>query len=170
MSGHLPLSKEHQQEGSYDKPPSPVASTFLFPEAAATAPTLVSSSTSDAEITSVELEFFRRHQRNNRDFGAELVRDSSNGKPLLDHNSKPITVSKMLATKPLKRDLCTRPGPGNRQLTYMSGDAVTRTLNDVFGFDGWSLEVKNTNREVRKKNAMEIYIIVCSISFPPPPF
>jgi DNA recombination protein Rad52 len=29
----------------------------------------------------------------------------------------------------------------------MSGDSVTRTLNDVFGFDGWSLEVKKSERQ-----------------------
>eukprot|EP00957_Ditylum_brightwellii_P088062 6708588-Ditylum_brightwellii.AAC.1 len=57
----------------------------------------------------------------------------------------------MLSTKPLKADLMTRPGPGGRKLTYMSGDSVTRTLNDIFGFDGWSLEIKATNREVRNE-------------------
>ena len=55
----------------------------------------------------------------------------------------------MLSTKPLRGELATRPGPGNRKLTYLSGDSVTRTLNDIFGFDGWCLEVKDTKREVR---------------------
>ena len=53
----------------------------------------------------------------------------------------------MLATKPLRSELQQRPGPGNKKLTYLSGDSVTRTLNDVFGFDGWCLEVKETRRE-----------------------
>ncbi|EED86713.1 predicted protein [Thalassiosira pseudonana CCMP1335] len=29
----------------------------------------------------------------------------------------------------------------------MSGDVITRTLNEAFGFDGWCLEVKSTTRE-----------------------
>ena len=73
------------------------------------------------------------------------------GTPLLDHNGKTIPIAKMLATKPLRHELMTRPGPGNRKLTYLSGDSVTRTLNDIFGFDGWCLEVKETKREVRKR-------------------
>jgi hypothetical protein len=82
-----------------------------------------------------------------RTFGAEPVLNPD-GTPLLDHNNQIIPVEKLLATKPLKGELSTRPGPGGRKLTYMSGDSVTRTLNDIFGFDGWSLEIKNTNREV----------------------
>lgn len=35
------------------------------------------------------------------------------------------------------------------KLSYMSGDVITRTLNEAFGFDGWCLEVKSTTREVR---------------------
>ena len=68
---------------------------------------------------------------------------------MLDHNQNTITIAKMLSTKPLRGELATRPGPGNRKLTYLSGDSVTRTLNDIFGFDGWCLEVKDTKREVR---------------------
>ena len=101
------------------------------------------------EIANAELAALQNYQQQQYNFGSEPVIDPSDGTPLLDHNLVPISVAKMLATKPLKRDLCTRPGPGNRQLTYMSGDSVTRTLNDVFGFDGWCLEVKNSNREVR---------------------
>lgn len=58
----------------------------------------------------------------------------------------------MLSTKPLRHELATRPGPGNRKLTYLSGDSVTRTLNDIFGFDGWCLEVKETKREACEKD------------------
>ncbi len=71
------------------------------------------------------------------------------GTPLLDHTQNVVTVAKMLATKPLKHELATRPGPGGKKLTYLSGDSVTRTLNDIFGFDGWCLEVKERKREVR---------------------
>jgi DNA repair and recombination protein RAD52 len=82
-------------------------------------------------------------------FGSEYVRNHD-GSMLLDHKSRPITIAKILATKPLRHELATRPGPGNRKLTYMSGDSVTRILNDVFGFDGWCLEVKSANRVVRR--------------------
>lgn len=63
----------------------------------------------------------------------------------------------MLATKPLKSELMTRKGPANRNLTYLSGDSVTRTLNDIFGFDGWCLEVKETRRESCEKDDRERY-------------
>jgi len=79
-------------------------------------------------------------------FGAESVQNPD-GTALLDHNNNPIPIAKLLATKPLRSELSTRPGPGNRKLTYMSGDSITRTLNDVFGFDGWCLEIKDKNRE-----------------------
>ena len=86
------------------------------------------------------------------------------GTPLLDHNQKVIPIAKMLATKPLRNELATRPGPGNRKLTYLSGDSVTRTLNDIFGFDGWCLEVKETKREVKPKMLIHIiYSCVCDV-------
>lgn len=78
----------------------------------------------------------------------EWVRNTD-GTPLIDHRGRPITVDRMLATKPLRGELSTRPGPGNRKLTYLSGEGVTRTLNDIFGFDGWNLDIKTTQREVR---------------------
>ena len=77
----------------------------------------------------------------------ELMRNPD-GTLMMDHNNRTVSIEKILATKPLKSELSTRPGPGNRKLTYMSGDSVTRTLNDIFGFDGWCLEIKNTRREV----------------------
>ena len=63
----------------------------------------------------------------------------------------------MLATRPLRNELQTRPGPGNRKLVYLSGDSVTRTLNDVFGFDGWSLEVKKSERQDFTKDSKGRY-------------
>ena len=79
------------------------------------------------------------------------------GSPLLDHENKPIPMAKLLATKPLRSELLTRPGPGNRKLTYLSGDSVTRTLNDIFGFDGWCLEVKETKRESCERDDKKRY-------------
>eukprot|EP00544_Gedaniella_sp_CCMP2646_P000174 CAMPEP_0202509328 /NCGR_PEP_ID=MMETSP1361-20130828/52715_1 /ASSEMBLY_ACC=CAM_ASM_000849 /TAXON_ID=210615 /ORGANISM="Staurosira complex sp., Strain CCMP2646" /LENGTH=489 /DNA_ID=CAMNT_0049143545 /DNA_START=44 /DNA_END=1513 /DNA_ORIENTATION=- len=76
----------------------------------------------------------------------EWVRNTD-GTLLIDHRGNPITVDRMLATKPLRGELSTRPGPGNRKLTYLSGEGVTRTLNDIFGFDGWNLDIKRTQRE-----------------------
>ena len=70
------------------------------------------------------------------------------GLPLLDHRSCPLTVQRMLGTRPLRADVSTRPGAGGMKYTYMGGEAVTRTLNEVFGFGGWSMEVKETKREV----------------------
>ena len=82
-------------------------------------------------------------------FNNLYVRDPRTGLPLKDaRTNESITIEKMLSTKPLRSDISTRPGPGNRQLTYMSGESVTRTLNDIFGFDGWSSDIKNTTREV----------------------
>lgn len=79
--------------------------------------------------------------------GAEPVRNLTDGKPLVDPQGTMISVERYLATKPLRSDLSSRPGPGNQKLTYISGEAVGRTLNEAFGFDGWCLEVKSTNRE-----------------------
>lgn len=92
-------------------------------------------------------------------FGAEWVRNPG-GSPLLDHKKQPIAVSKMLSTKPLRNELARRPGPGNKKITYMSGDSVTRTLNDIFGFDGWCMEIKNTNLEERNKNDKGHFYVV----------
>lgn len=86
-------------------------------------------------------------QCENSSLGSEPVRNLIDGSPLLDSQGRIVTVEKHLATKPLRSDLSSRPGPGNRSLTYMSGEAVSRTLNETFGFDGWCLEVKSTNRE-----------------------
>ena len=77
----------------------------------------------------------------------EYVYNPSDGSVLLDHNGRPISVDKLLATKPLRGELSTRPGPGNKKLTYISGDGVSRTLNDIFGFDGWNLDITKVQKE-----------------------
>ena len=61
----------------------------------------------------------------------------------------PVTVDKFLGTKPLRHVISTRQGPGGKKLEYMAGEVVTQTLNDAFGYDGWSMEVKDKSREVR---------------------
>jgi DNA recombination protein Rad52 len=78
----------------------------------------------------------------------DYVRDSSDYSIMLDHNRIPITVDRMLATKPLQGDCMTRPGPGGRELTYMSGDAVTRNLNMIFGYNQWSLHIIKSEKTV----------------------
>ena len=65
---------------------------------------------------------------------------------LLDHNQIPITVDRLLHTKPLQSELLSRPGPNNRRLTYLSGEAVTRTLNEIFGYHGWNLSILSFDR------------------------
>jgi DNA recombination protein Rad52 len=77
----------------------------------------------------------------------EWVYNPSDGSVLLDHRGIPVSVDKILATKPLKGELHTRPGPGGRKLTYMSGDGISRTLNDIFGYDGWNLDITKVQRE-----------------------
>jgi recombination DNA repair RAD52 pathway protein len=67
---------------------------------------------------------------------------------LIDHHGRPVTVDKLLATKPLRHELLTRPGPGGRKLLYVSGESITRTLNDIFGFDGWQLEIRKVQKTV----------------------
>lgn len=89
----------------------------------------------------------------------EWVRNTD-GTPLIDHRGRPITVDRMLATKPLRGELSTRPGPGNRKLTYLSGEGVTRTLNDIFGFDGWNLDIKMTQREVGRMSLVSPSILL----------
>lgn len=74
------------------------------------------------------------------------VTNPSDGSILMDHNNKPVSVDKLLATKPLRKELSTRPGPGNKKLTYISGDGISRTLNDIFGFDGWNLDIVRVER------------------------
>jgi DNA recombination protein Rad52 len=90
----------------------------------------------------------------------EWVRNPSDGSVLLDHNARPISVDRILATKPLRAELSTRPGPGNKKLTYLSGEGVSRMLNDIFGFDGWSLDIKQVQREECIKDDSGKYHVV----------
>lgn len=79
------------------------------------------------------------------------VRTPSDGSILLDHNGKHVTVDRILATKPLRSDLFTRPGPGRRELVYLAGESVISSLNQVFGHDGWNLQVLETQQVMREQ-------------------
>jgi DNA recombination protein Rad52 len=83
----------------------------------------------------------------------QWVYNPADGSILKDHNNIPVSVDRLLATKPLRHELSTRPGPGNKKLTYLSGEGVSRTLNDVFGFDGWDLDIQNVSREACTKDS-----------------
>ena len=76
----------------------------------------------------------------------QWVYNPLDGSVLMDHNGAPLSVDRLLNTKPLRHELSTRPGPGNKKLTYISGDDVSRTLNDIFGFDGWNLDIVDVTR------------------------
>jgi len=86
----------------------------------------------------------------NQEYEKKMIRPpqllSSYSDPRTDPPT-PITIERLLSTKPLRKDISTRVGPGNKPLSYMSGDTVTRTLNDVFGYDGWNMEILSTKRE-----------------------
>ena len=91
-----------------------------------------------------------------RRLSVELIRNKD-GSALLDHRGQAVPVGKYLATKPLKGDILTRPGPGGRKLSYMTGECISRTLNETFGYDGWCLEVKDTKQVVCEKDGLGRY-------------
>jgi len=71
----------------------------------------------------------------------------------------PISVDKFLSTKPLRKEVSTRQGPGGMKLSYMGGDVITQTLNEAFGYDGWSLEVKEKTQLDPLKDEKGRYIV-----------
>ena len=91
---------------------------------------------------------------------ATYVRNPANeNRVLLDARQRPVTVERILATKPFRQDLLTRPGPGGRRLTYISGEGISRSLNEIFGHEGWSLEIKSitqTSKEQDKRNRWNV--------------
>lgn len=92
----------------------------------------------------------------NQQFASKKVQwvyNPVDGSILKDHNGLPLSVDRLLATTPLRHELSTRPGPGNKKLTYLSGEGVSRTLNDVFGFDGWDLDIKHVSKEACTKDS-----------------
>ena len=78
----------------------------------------------------------------------DYIRNRTDLTIMSDHKGIPITVDRMLATKPLRSELMARPGPGGRSLTYLSGDSVTRNLNDIFGFNQWNLQILRSEQTV----------------------
>lgn len=55
----------------------------------------------------------------------EWVRNTSDGSILKDHKGYLVSVNRLLATKPLRSDLSSRPGPGGKKLTYLSGEGMS---------------------------------------------
>ena len=82
------------------------------------------------------------------------------GTPLLDHNNAPIPIAKMLATKPLRSEIHSRKGHGNSKVSYLSTDCVSRTLNDIFGFDGWTSEVLQVTRTLMQQNSKGQWLVI----------
>ena len=81
------------------------------------------------------------------------VRNPANeNRVLLDARQRPITVDRILATKPLRQDLSSRPGPGGRRLTYISGEGISRSLNEIFGHEGWSLDIKSVTQTGKEQD------------------
>jgi DNA recombination protein Rad52 len=101
-----------------------------------------------------------KHQAGVEDKQLQYVYNPMDGSVLQDHHNRPLTVDRLLATKPLRHELSTRPGPGNKKLTYISGDGVSRTLNDIFGFDGWNLDISSVKREDMTKDEKGRYHVV----------
>lgn len=84
---------------------------------------------------------------------SKFVRNPANQNGILfDQKGRPVTIDRILATKPLRQELSTRPGPGNRRLTYISGDGVSRSLNEIFGYEGWSLDIKSVNQTGKEQD------------------
>ncbi|KAL0212562.1 hypothetical protein RCL1_006188 [Eukaryota sp. TZLM3-RCL] len=52
-------------------------------------------------------------------------------------------ISTCLAANLTASDLSKRPGPSGTSLTYLEGWKVVRKANEIFGFDGWTTEVRN---------------------------
>jgi len=77
---------------------------------------------------------------------SENVVYGPDGSVRLDINGDALTIDRYLNTQPLRDNLLSRPGPGGRDLTYLAGDTIVSTLNEAFGYDGWSLQVLQTEQ------------------------
>jgi DNA repair and recombination protein RAD52 len=58
-----------------------------------------------------------------------------------------ISISKKLEKNLSPEYLSVRSGFGNTQLTYVEGWAIISLANNIFGFDGWSSEIKFIQQE-----------------------
>jgi recombination DNA repair RAD52 pathway protein len=92
-----------------------------------------------------------RTRRNDREYLFCPLKPRTSENLMLDSKGEPITVARILGTKPIRGDLQTRPGPGGKKLLYMSGESVSRSLNDIFGYDGWDLKIIKTEQTVCEK-------------------
>ncbi|KAL0238232.1 hypothetical protein GEMRC1_012705 [Eukaryota sp. GEM-RC1] len=61
-------------------------------------------------------------------------------------------ISSALSENLTASDLSKRPGPGGSSLTYLEGWKVVRKANEIFGFDGWSTEVKSVEVDYLEEN------------------
>jgi DNA recombination protein Rad52 len=102
----------------------------------------------DDEANTVNNEISQQETTTRKKSTVDYIRNPTDYSVLLDHTSTPITIDRMLATKPLRSELMTRPGPGGRVLTYVSGDSVTRSLNDIFGYNNWNLQILRSEKTV----------------------
>jgi hypothetical protein len=51
-------------------------------------------------------------------------------------------IDQQLTTSIPEQCIATRKGGGDRDLSYVSGRYVKQRLNEIFGWDGWSTEIK----------------------------
>ena len=51
-------------------------------------------------------------------------RNPCDGTVLHDSNDTPVSIPKILATKPLRNEIQTRPGPGGKKMAYLGGEQV----------------------------------------------
>lgn len=97
-------------------------------------------------IQAAEMQALTDRRRDPEPRTASYVLNPSDQSVAIDHKGQPISVDRILATKPLKSDLHSRRGPGGRSLVYYNGETVSRLLNDIFGYDGWNMNVLKVER------------------------
>jgi DNA recombination protein Rad52 len=104
-------------------------------------------------IAQTEADVIASRSNKDKPLALHYVRNAANhNRPLLDGHGRPVSIDRLLATKPLRQDLSVRPGPGNKRLTYITGEAVNRLLNEIFGHDGWSSDIKNITQTGKEKD------------------
>lgn len=56
--------------------------------------------------------------------------------------------------------LAQRPGPSGRPLTYIEGKTAINIANDIFGFNGWSTEIKDTTIDFVSLQRAIVYSVI----------
>lgn len=102
-----------------------------------TSPNNISSIPLERQIAAAESYAIAKSTNNAPSF----VKKTMDRSVVVDNKGRPLTVDRLLGTKPLQEDLSNRPGAGNKQMTYLTGEATVRTLNEIFGYDGWNLSI-----------------------------